>query len=230
MRGAEQIFAISPSSADALADVTGVARERVAVLPIPVELDRFTPLLDSEWRSLLHEPTIVFVGRGSDPRKNLGLLVEAFRILRQRLPRARLRLVGDPPPRRLVEVAGVEATGPVASVADEVRRAAVFVLPSRQEGFGVVVAEAFACGVPAVVTPCGGPEELVRASGGGLVLESFQAEELAAVLSALLKQGDVLEQMRLAARTYVEREHSQTRLNELLAPAFDQLRAVARRS
>ena len=74
----------------------------------------------------------------------------------------------------------------MASVAETLRRASLFVLPSLQEGFGIVVAEALASGVPVLVTPCGGPEDLVRDSHGGEVLSGFDPRELADRALALL--------------------------------------------
>ena len=123
--------------------------------------------------------------------------------MRRRIPDARLRLVGRPPAGPLP--AGVEAAGEVASVAPELRQASLFVLPSFQEGFGIVVAEALASGVPAVVTPCGGPEELVRESGGGTVLPDFEPGTLAdAIVTAL---GDRAAAGRAAcARPLVRRD------------------------
>jgi glycosyltransferase involved in cell wall biosynthesis len=81
---------------------------------------------------------------------------------------------------------GVETTGVVPDVATVLRECALFVLPSRQEGFGIAVAEALACGVPAIVTPSGGPEELVRSSGGGHVTAGWSERELADAILGLL--------------------------------------------
>ena len=114
----------------------------------------------------------------------MRLLLQAWPQVRSQLPDMTLRLVGRAPAGPLP--AGVEATGEVASVADELRRASLFVLPSLQEGFGIVVAEALASGTPVVVTPCGGPEELVRASGAGTVLADFEPGTLAEALVAAL--------------------------------------------
>ena len=79
------------------------------------------------------------------------------------------------------------------SVAAHLRRATLFVLPSWQEGFGIAAAEALATGLPVVTTPSGGPEALVRDSGGGVVLEGFSAEELASTVRELLADPPRLE-------------------------------------
>ena len=106
---------------------------------------------------------------------------------------------------------------------ERLRGAALFVLPSLQEGFGIVVAEALAAGVPAVVTPSGGPEELVRASGGGEVLSGFDPEELADRVAALLGDRDRLLAMRRRGHAYVVREHDPAHLREALARALEEL-------
>jgi glycosyltransferase involved in cell wall biosynthesis len=160
----------------------------------------------------------VFVGRADDPRKNARLLVEAAPILRRLVPAARVRLIGRPPAGAVPD--GVEVAGPVASVADELRTAALFVLPSFQEGFGIVAVEALASGVPVLATRSGGPEELLRRSGGGRLLETFEPDELAQAAAELLGDAATLAAMRSQGRAYVEREHSQERLRELLRPAL----------
>jgi glycosyltransferase involved in cell wall biosynthesis len=223
LRRARVLWAISAAAQRSLAELAGVPEERIRVVHIPVDADRFSPLPDDEWLCGLDAPRLVFVGRASDPRKNVPLLLDAFARLRARLPQARLTLVGAPPTQAVPD--GVDVLGEVASVAEPLRRSALFVLPSLQEGFGLVVAEALAAGVPALVTPSGGPEELVRASGGGEVLESFDPDELADRAEALLGDGDRLLDMRRRGRAYVVREHDPARLRDALREALVELDA-----
>jgi glycosyltransferase involved in cell wall biosynthesis len=221
LRGAKRLYGISASSARSVARAAGLDEDRVGVLPIPVDLERFRPAPDGEWQAGLERPLLVFVGRGDDPRKNARLLLESFPLVRAGVPGARLRFVGGPPPGPVPE--GVETTGFVASVAEQVREAALLVLPSLQEGFGIVAAEALASGVPVLTTPSGGPEQLVRDSGGGVVLGGFSADELAAKASELLGDAARLRTMRASGREYVAREHSPDKLRAQLAQAFREL-------
>jgi glycosyltransferase involved in cell wall biosynthesis len=212
LAGARRVYGISPSSARSVARAGGLDEGSVGVLPIPVDLDRFTP--SPGWEATLSHPVLVFVGRASDSRKNVGLLLDAV----EQLPGVRLLLVGDPPEGLLPE--RVEATGFVPTIVPSLHRGTLFVLPSHQEGFGLVAAEAMAAGLPVVATPSGGPEALVRESGGGVVLSGFTPEELAASVRELLADPTGLGEMRRRGREYVEREHSPERLRELLAEAL----------
>jgi glycosyltransferase involved in cell wall biosynthesis len=221
LRDARVRWTISAASRDALAAAAGLPPSEIRVVPIPTDSQRFTPLPDDEWDSALDAPRLIFVGRADDPRKNVGLLLDAFARIRPSLPKATLTLVGSPPAAQLP--AGVDSRGPVASVADELRRASLLVLPSLQEGFGIVVAEALASGVPVLVTPCGGPEQLVRESEGGEVTTSFDADELAERALALLGDPDRLRRMRRTGREYVEREHDPARLVSTLGEALSLL-------
>ena len=215
LRGATRLYATSPSARAGLAATAGLEPATVAILPIPVDTALYRPGREER------RPTVVFVGRADDPRKNVRLLLQAWPQVRSQLPDTTLRLVGRAPAEPLP--AGVEATGEVASVADELRRASLFVLPSLQEGFGIVVAEALASGTPVVVTPCGGPEELVRASGAGTVLADFEPGTLAEALVTALEDAERLAEQGMRGRVYVEAHHSPARLRAELATAFADL-------
>lgn len=229
LRRAALVCATSPASRRAVVAAADLSPERVRLLPISIDAELFRPEPDERWQQRLEKPILVFVGRARDPRKNVVLLVEAFRRIRRRMPRVRLRLVGQPPARALLRTLPpeTEVVGELESVHELVRANALFVMPSLQEGFGVAVAEALASGVPAVVTPCGGPEEMIRESGGGRVLEGFSVDELTETVIELLADPTRLLAMRRSGRDYVTREHAPRRHAQLLAGAFAELETIS---
>jgi glycosyltransferase involved in cell wall biosynthesis len=212
--GADRVYATSPASRATVARAGRLDESAVGILPLPVDVDRLAPAPDPVWEATLADPVLVFVGRASDSRKNVRLLLDALPLL----PGVRLLLVGEPPAAPLPD--RVEVTGPVESVVPSLHRGTLFVLPSHQEGFGIAAAEAMATGLPVVTTPSGGPEALVRESGGGVVLSGFTPEELATTVGELLADSSRLGEMRHRGREHVAREHSPARLRELLAEAL----------
>lgn len=180
---------------------------RVVFAPLGVDTDYFRPGEHPGAESRF----VLAVGRFGDPRKQLGVLFEAFRRLRERLP--------DPP--RLV-LAGGESPSPAdwsiaqrLGVRDQIefreapdddellslyQRAAVFALSSDEEGLGIALIEAMACGVPAVSTDCGGPRTSVVDGQTGFLVPRGDADALASRIEKLLTDAPLHLRMGRAAR------------------------------
>jgi phosphatidylinositol alpha-mannosyltransferase len=129
-------------------------------------------------------PTIVYSGSPAEPRKRLGLLIDAFRVLREQHPNARLQLAGRREPGFAIELpAGVEwVEGDHTPVlARTLASAHVAVLPAVGEAFGLVLAEALAAGTPVVAANAGGPGEFVTPAVGRL----FQPDDRDSLVAAL---------------------------------------------
>jgi glycosyltransferase involved in cell wall biosynthesis len=127
------------------------------------------------------------------PEKGHGGLIEAFAGAFPGRAEVRLELVGDGPSRpdleRLSRRLGVElqvdfaGAMPAEGVRSAMEAADAFVLASRFETFGVVVIEAFACGLPVISTACGGPDHLIDSTNGRLV----PPDDLRALRDALVE-------------------------------------------
>jgi glycosyltransferase involved in cell wall biosynthesis len=162
-------------------------------------------------------PVATFVG-AIIPRKGVDVLVEAWRAVQAAEPRARLLMVGPDTfgsddrsaselvpfidgLKRTVADAGlrVDFVGRQERVEDYLRAADVFVLPSRKEGFGNVIIEALACGLPAVVTAMDGVGSVTVSHGeNGFIVHN--AGEIADALIRLFQSSELTARMGVAAR------------------------------
>jgi glycosyltransferase involved in cell wall biosynthesis len=150
-------------------------------------------------------PTALFVGV-LERYKNVDGLVAAWRTVARELPEARLVVVGKGPLRGEVEalredVANVELVPQLVpeGVARALDEATVLVLPSRHEGLGRVVIEAFARGRGVVASRAGGVLDLVDDGVEGLLVDPEDTEGLADALTRVLSQRDLAEWLGAAA-------------------------------
>jgi glycosyltransferase involved in cell wall biosynthesis len=149
------------------------------------------------------EPVVVFAGRHI-PEKRVPALIPALALARERRPELRALIFGAGPDlervRRLVHSSGladvVEVPGFVATdvVSSALSRALCMVLPSRREGYGLVVVEAASHGSPSVVVAGddNAAVELIEEGVNGTVAASADPEDLAAAILRVAERGDAL--------------------------------------
>ncbi len=179
------------------------------------------------------EPLIVFAGRHI-PEKRVPAIVPAIAHARKRLPELRAEILGDGPERpevmRLVSSLGLDAgitvPGFVATETVEraMDRALCMLLPSRREGYGLVVIEAAARGTPSVVVadPDNAAVELVTEGENGFIAGSASPEDLAAAIIRVHDAGRTLRDSPAAwYRRNARRLSLESSLDRVLAGYLD---------
>jgi glycosyltransferase involved in cell wall biosynthesis len=194
------VTALTHALADAAVSI-GVESGRITVIPNGVDVHTFVP---AEAR----EPLLLYTGF-LIPRKGVRYLIDALALLPPHLAHWRLALVGEGPEEaglraqavalglaERVEFAGFQ---PQPVVAEWMRRAQLFVLPSLEEGQGVVLLEALASGTPVAASDVDGIREVVTPAVGVRVPPA-DPPALAAALAELLDDPPRRAAMAVAAR------------------------------
>ena len=119
--------------------------------------------------------------------------------------------------------AGVHFHGPVsaAQMEREYQAASILVFPTLCDGFGMVVSEALAHGLPVLTTPNAGASQLIHEGRNGFLVAARDPEALAARMAWCLDHAAQLEEMRGAARTAARQwtwaDYRRSFLSQLLA-------------
>jgi glycosyltransferase involved in cell wall biosynthesis len=193
----------------------------VNVLPNPVDLRRFAG-------GSAGGRTVLFVGR-IHPQKRIHVLLEALRILAAGRADLSARIVGSAAAedeayaarmRSLAAAVGLPVTWVphVDDVGPQMRSAGVLVLPSVNEGFGRVVVEAMACGIPVVAAASGALPELLRGGELGQLVPPDRSDLLAGAIAAAVddpRWRRVAEAARAAATENYSIERHVGRLTEI---------------
>lgn len=173
--------------------------EDIKIVPPPIDLQAWDASLASvseNKENLLNpRPTVLCVGV-QYPRKNVATLIKATAILRRLVPDVEVRIASKGPEwnnlRRLAEELDLNQNVtflgyvPYKELVREYARCDVFCLPSLQEGFGIVFAEAMATRKPVVATRSSSTPELIEEGVQGLLAEPLDAEDLARQLAEVL--------------------------------------------
>ncbi|HKU58592.1 MAG TPA: glycosyltransferase family 4 protein [Gaiellaceae bacterium] len=205
VRHADAVRTVSTYTS-ALATRYGV--EPAAAFPAYMDL---APFLERPPSPLPAQPTALFVGV-LESYKNIEGLIDAWRLVAQRLPGARLRIVGSGSRAALVEhlvdelpdQAGWSPRLASPEVATALDDASFLVLPSRSEGLGRVIIEALCRGRPVLGTRVGGIVDLIEDGVNGVLVEPGDTEALADALYELLSDRTRLERLAAAARSSVQ--------------------------
>jgi glycosyltransferase involved in cell wall biosynthesis len=189
--------------------ITDFCRDaNVDVLPEGVDYDFFKNYPAKKRRS----GTILYVGRLTE-LKCVDVLLRAFRIVQGRVPGAELKIIGDgelaDSLRELARQLGlknVDFMGNVGrdDVAKSMHESSVLVLPSKSEGFPLVIPEAMASGLPVITTAVKGLPEIVKDGENGYLVPPHDHEQLADRIIRLL--GDSGARKRMCANNIKEAE------------------------
>jgi len=212
-----RFMTVSNYARDTLIAAGGTAGN-FATVPVPVDCNFFSP------RDQVPAAKIGFAGRADDPRKNIGLLLQAFRIIAARDPEAELRLTGDATPKLQQMIATLGISDRVvwsgwldrAGLAEFYRSLDVFVFPSAKEGLGIAGIEAMACGVPVVSTRAGGTEDFVLEGETGRLVDS-DPTAMADAISAIYTRREARDRLGLNARQLIADRYSMERFEKNIA-------------
>lgn len=201
------------------------------------ELDNVIKIPDAlpfkiDGKSELSAKRVLSIGRYAYDKGN-DLLLQAWAIIEKQMHNWSLDVYGNgnksPYQKQMTEL-GVDQQrchlfGPVADVKKEYLSSSVFVLPSRFEGFGLVIIEAMACGVPVIAFDCeNGPRSIIADGETGFLIPPFDINLLAEKVMLLMNDHELRYRMgknaqKAASQYDIERiGHQWKRLFEELKP------------
>lgn len=236
-RNCDRILTNSTYTQRILLSIDPSAEDRVEVVPMGVDVERFQDIQSENYRQIPGTPIILYIGRLIDC-KGLEYLIEAFTIVSHQVPGAKLVIGGEGPEevrlRQQVKRLGLDEsvlfTGLIESqdLPRYYREAAVFVLPSIQaegqtEGLGVVLLEAMACGVPVIGSDVGGIPDIIQDGWNGYLVRERSPPELAERIIVLLECQAIHKQFQENGLQTVYKHFSWNRVVVKVTQTYDRL-------
>ena len=215
------IVTISNYSLEKLQKYYDINSNNVRIVPNGVDIEKFKPtkeiLAPKHQFGLSGESSVLFVG-SLIPRKGLPFLIEAAKRVVKQQPNTKFLIVGEGPMKNQIikslKIANLSHNFVFLSKLKEealislYNSVDVFALPSIQEGQGIVLLEAQACGKPIVAFDIGGVNEAVKKDETGLLVELGNTDALAESLLKILSDSTLRKKMGSAGRKYVTENYT----------------------
>jgi len=232
-RALDSLVTVSQRSAVDIEAEFGLARGRVKVVEIGVDIELFKPKPEVQ-RS---PDRLISTISANSPLKGLPYLLEAVALLRRERPNLQLTVIGrdgHAATQRLMKKlnlnGSVRFTGRVetSEIIDTYAHSSLAVVPSLYEGFGLPAAEAMACQVPVVSTRAGALPEVIGEDGrAGILVDPGKSESLAREIGRLLDAPEKRVEMGVEGRKRVQSLFTWRRTAERTAELYHE--AIARR-
>lgn len=208
----DRVYVPSMATARELAG-HGVSKAKIKTYPRGVDVEqwspkKYSPDFRARW-GLENKVAALYVGRISK-EKDLDVLCRAFRQLHEKNPDTALVVVGDGPYREEMEqmLSGMKAvfTGYLSGgqLCEACASCDFLVFPSTTDTFGNVVLEAQACGLPVIVSDCGGPQENVIPGRTGWIFKGRSEASLLKYMESMCAEKEKRVQMGREARKLME--------------------------
>jgi len=223
-------------------EALGCPGQKIRKIPLGVRLADF-PFAERSLRD--DEPVRLLTVARLVEKKGVEFCIQALAKLAKSLRRFEYRVIGDGPLRRniesliadlgLGEVVRLDGARDLAYVRQQMAQAHIFILPSvtamdgDQEGQGLVLQEAQACGLPVITTTHTALPEGIAEGKSGFLVRERDVEALAEKILHLARHPEIWPEMGRAGRTFVEANFDLDVVNEKLEHLYIELRSESGR-
>ncbi|MBK9099574.1 MAG: glycosyltransferase [bacterium] len=198
----KKVIAISNSVKKSLNRYELIPSKKIFVLHNGVDYDKFFKIADSN-KILKENPIIIGTVCRLEPQKGISYLLLAMKIILTKFPSVKLEIVGDGSLLHELEALAkkigisnsVKFFGKFADVIPFYKRMHVFVLPSLYEGFGIVLLEAMASGIPVIATNVDGIKEVVVDGESGILIPAKNPEAIADAVLNIIENPQLAEKL-----------------------------------
>lgn len=214
----DKVIAISNAVAQSLIKLEFVPSKKIFILHNGIDFQKFYKIADNKPISSSSKITIGVVCR-LERQKGILYLLLAMKIILAKFPTAKLEIVGDGSlleelekfSKKIGISNSVKFFGKFADVIPFYKRMNIFVLPSIYEGFGIVLLEAMAAGVPVVATSVDGVKEVVNDGEDGVLVRPKDPQAIADAVIKIIENDQLTERLVMTGYRRAElfdiREH-----------------------